>query len=211
METMALKKAKILVNKGSIKEQIDVMFNPTEYDYNLSNKYSWKVVPGLSMPIGQFVSGETSTMSMEFFFDTYEQGTDVRIHTKKISELLNVDKDLHAPPVCRFVWGSIDFKGVVVSVKQKFTMFLDSGTPVRAKLNVTFNSWQTKTEQLKGIPRQSADRTKQKMLKQGEQLWLMASAEYENPGLWREIAHANGIDNPLKLEPGRRITVPRLE
>lgn len=208
---LSLTKAKILVDKGTRKEEIDVMFNPTEYDHNLSNKYSWQVVPGLSMPIGQFVSGETSNLSMEFFFDTSEAATDVRSYTSKISELLNVDKDLHAPPVCRFVWGSIDFKGVVISVNQKFTMFLDTGIPVRAKLKVTFHSWQTKKEQLKGIPRQSADRTKQKLLKQGEQLWLMAASEYEDPGLWREIARANGIDNPLKLDPGRRITVPRLE
>jgi hypothetical protein len=208
---MALKKAMIIVDKGTSKENIQVLFNPNEYTLDTSNKYSWKQVPGLSMPIGQFVSGGTSTLSMDFFFDTYEKGTDVRVYTKKIAGLLDVIKDLHAPPVCRFVWGSIDFKGVVEKVNQKFTMFLDTGIPVRATLKVTFRSWQTKKEQLQNIPRESADRTKQKMLRQGDQLWMMASQEYENPGLWREIANANGIDNPLKLDPGRRITVPRLE
>ncbi|MCR8633774.1 MULTISPECIES: LysM peptidoglycan-binding domain-containing protein [Paenibacillus] len=208
---MALKKAQIIVDKGNSKETISVLFNPNEYSLDTSNSYSWDSVPGLSMPIGQFVSGGTTSLTMDIFFDTYEKGTDVRAYTKKISGLLDVEKDLHAPPVCRFVWGSLDFKGVVEKVNQRFTMFLDSGIPVRATLKVTFRSWQSKKEQLQNIPRQSADRTKQKLLKQGEQLWMVAAHEYENPGLWREIANANGIDNPLKLQSGRRITVPRLE
>jgi hypothetical protein len=208
---MGLKKAKIIVDKGTSKDTVEVLFNPNEYTLDTSNSYSWDPVPGLSMPIGQFVSGGTTSLTMDIFFDTYEKGTDVRDYTKKISGLLDVEKGLHAPPVCRFVWGSLDFKGVVEKVNQRFTMFLDSGIPVRATLKVTFKSWHSKKEQLQDIPRESADRTKQKMLKQGEQLWMIAALEYEDPSLWREIANVNGIDNPLKLQSGRRITVPRLE
>jgi hypothetical protein len=211
---MALAKAKILVDrkgKNKFDEEIEVLFNPNEYSIEDSNKYSWQTVPGLSLPIGQFVSGENSTLSMELFFDTYEKRTDVRTFTKKITGLLSVDKDLHAPPVCQFAWGSLKFKGVVEKVSQKFTMFLDTGIPVRATLNVTFRSWKSKTEQLQDIPRQSADRTKHKMLNQGEQLWMLAAEEYEDPAHWRSIANANGIDNPRQLKTGRNITVPRLE
>jgi hypothetical protein len=208
---MGLKKAKIIVDRGNKKENIEVLFNPSEYAMDASNHYNWKKVPGLSMPVGQFVSGNTTTLTLDLFFDTYEKKTDVRNYTSKISGLLDVEKELHAPPVCRFVWGSIDFKGVVEKVTQTFTMFLDTGIPVRAKLKVTFRSWYTKQEQLQKIPRHSADRTKQKMLKQGEELWMIAADEYQDPGLWREIAKANRIDNPAKLQTGKRITVPRLD
>lgn len=209
---MALKKAMIIVDKGNgKKENVEVLFNPGEYSLDTSNSYSWNKVPGLSMPVGQFISGGTTSLTMDFFFDTYEKGTDVRNYTKKISGLLDVEKELHAPPICRFVWGSLDFKGVVEKVTQSFTMFLDSGIPVRAKLKVTFRSWHSKKEQLQKIPRHSSDRTKQKMLKQGEQLWMIAAHEYEDPGLWREIAKANNIDNPLRVQTGRRISVPRLD
>jgi len=207
---MALKKAMIIVDKGTSSETIEVLFNPNEYAMESSNNFAWKTVPGLSMPLGQFISGDTTTLSMDFFFDTYELGTDVREYTQKIAGLLDVEKDLHAPPICRFVWGSVDFKGVVEKVSQKFTMFLDSGIPVRATLKVSFRSWLSKKEQLQLIPRQSADRTKQKQLQQGEQLWMVAAQEYDDPGLWRELSKANQIDNPRKLQPGQKITVPRL-
>ena len=211
MAQLALKKAAVFVNKGSKEEKVEVMFNPNEYSLSSGNTYSWQAVPGLQSPIAQFVNGEATTLTMDLFFDTYEKATDVRLDSAKISKLLDVEKDLHAPPICRFVWGSMNFKGVVEKVSQKFTMFLDSGIPVRATLNVTFRSYQTMKEQFKNVPRQSADRTKQKTLLEGEQLWMIAQEEYEEPGQWREIARANGIDNPRELTAGRTIIIPRLE
>lgn len=207
---MALKKAKIIVSRTS-EEQLEVLFNPNEYSLESANNFAWQTIPGLQTPIAQFVSGEATTLSMDLFFDSYEAGTDVRLQTSKISGLLEVDKDLHAPPSCRFVWGSLDFKGVVERVSQKFTMFLDSGLPVRATLSVTFKALQSMQEQYQDIPRQSADRTKMKMLRQGDQLWMIAAEEYEDPGEWRAIAEANGIDNPRLVATGRKIIVPRLE
>ena len=207
---MALKKAMIWVDRGHSSERIDVMFNPTEYSMDSSNEYSSDKIPGLSQPIIQFVSGESTTLNMDLFFDTYEAGSDVRKKTMQIAGLLDVDKDLHAPPLCKFVWGTLQFKGVVEKVSQRYTMFLDSGIPVRATLKVTFIAVQSMTEQFKNIPRQSADRTKQRTVKQGDQLWQIAAEEYEDPGQWREIARANGIENPKKLEPGTVIKIPRL-
>ena len=105
---MALKKAMIIVHKGSKTENVQVMFNPGEYTLDTNNSYSWKTVPGLSMPIAQFVSGGTTTLSMDFYFDTYEKGTDVRLLTKKISGLSGCregDPCTAALPVCLGVSG----------------------------------------------------------------------------------------------------------
>ncbi len=207
---MALKKAMILVHRGPVTDRVDVLFNPNEYALESSNQYAWHTIPGLNQPIAQFVSGEATTLSMDLFFDTYEAGKDVRTHTSKITGLLDVDKDLHAPPMCKFVWGTLQFKGVVEKVSQKYTMFLETGVPVRATLSVTFKALQSIKDQFKHIPRQSADRTKQRTIKQGDQLWQIAAEEYEDPGLWREIARANAIANPKRLEPGTVIRIPRL-
>ncbi|CAG7638807.1 hypothetical protein PAESOLCIP111_03979 [Paenibacillus solanacearum] len=205
-----MKKAMIVVFRGPHTERVDVLFNPSEYALNASNQYAWQRIPGLNQPIAQFVSGEATTLSMELFFDTYEVQRDVRSHTSLITGLLEVDKDLHAPPQCKFVWGTLQFKGIVESVSQRYTMFLESGIPVRATLNVTFKAVQSIKEQFTHIPRQSADRTKQRTVKQGEQLWQIAAEEYEDPGLWREIARANAGLNPKRLEPGTMIKIPRL-
>jgi len=208
---MALSKAMIMVQRGNnVTDRIDVLFNPSEYAIRNSNEYSWDTIPGLNQPIAYFISGAVPTLTMTLFFDTYEKGADVRAHTQKIAKLLDVDKDLHTPPLCKFVWGSLQFKGVIESVSQKFTMFLDSGIPVRASLDVTFKAVASVKEQMQNIPRQSADRTKQKTVKQGDRLWRIAAEEYDDPGRWRDIARANRLDDPNRLEPGSQLKIPRL-
>lgn len=209
---MALEKATIIVHEGKGKGKIPVLFNPTEYSIEDSNTYSLEHIIGQPLPVAQFLGGAGTTLSMDLFFDTYEDRIDVRKYTNKISQLLDRDSDLHRPPLVSFAWGSMDpFKGVMEKATQKFTMFLDSGVPVRATLSVTFRLCQSLTEQSQASPLQSSDRTKQRMLKQGDQLWMIAGEEYEDPGLWRDIARANGIDNPRILEPGRKLIVPPLE
>jgi nucleoid-associated protein YgaU len=208
---MALVKAKIKVFSNATPDPINVMFNPTQYQVESANKYAWHTVPGLSSPVAQFITGEADTLSMELFFDTTATQEDVRNKTKQITGLLSIDSHLHAPPLVQFIWGSLSFKGLVEKVSQTFTMFLETGNPVRARLNVTFKAYRSIQEQLAAISPESADRTKQRVLHEGEQLWMLAHTEYEDAGVWREIAKANGIDNPRLLQAGRPLTLPRLE
>ncbi len=211
---MALEKALVqpLDEKGNHKgEPVKVLFNPTEYSIEKSNQFQSTAIPGLQVPVTSFVSGNAATLNMDLFFDSYEKGTDVRNYSGKLTAMLDIDRGLHAPPVCKFIWGKLEFKAVLERVNQRFTMFLDSGIPVRATLSVTFREYKTITEQLQSPPRQSADRTKHRVVKQGDSLWLLADREYGDPGLWRMIAEANNINNPRLLEAGREIIIPPLE
>ncbi|MBD5799850.1 peptidoglycan-binding protein [Bacillus pseudomycoides] len=211
---MALEKALIqpLDDKGMHKgEPVKVLFNPTEYTIEKSNQFQNTAIPGLSAPITQFVNGNVETLTMDLFFDAYERREDVRNYTDSVKALLHIDRHLHAPPVCKFIWGKLEFKAVIERVSQRFTMFLDSGVPVRATMNVTFKEYKTLSEQFHRPFRESSDRTKQRVIQQGDQLWLMAEREYRDPAKWRLIAEANQIDNPRILEAGKKISVPPSE
>ncbi|KEO83297.1 CIS tube protein [Tumebacillus flagellatus] len=207
-------KALIQVLDGSHKDtKYEVLFNPNSYTIDHGNKYAWHTIPGLSLPLTQFITGETPSLSMELFFDCSAAGADadIRTETTKFANLLSVDSELHAPPTCKFVWGSLQFKGIIEKISQRFTMFSSKGNPIRATLNVTFKAVASVQEQFQGIPRHSPDRTKQKTLRQGDQLWMLAAEEYEDPKHWRAIADANNIDNPRLVTAGRSVVVPRLE
>jgi len=216
---MALDKATIINLEND--EQIPVMFNPEEYSLDLGNTFAEIGIPGLQASPIQYVRGNLRTLNMELFFDTYaksskqshvKQGEDVRKYTDKLAALMDMDPDLHAAPVCQFHWGNkVVIKGVIERLTQKFTMFQSDGIPVRATLNVTFKEFKTVAEQLKEIGRKSADRTKVKIIKEGDSLWVIAALEYGDPGLWPYIAAKNKIDNPRILEIGREILLPPLE
>ncbi|MFZ5981104.1 MAG: CIS tube protein [Candidatus Zixiibacteriota bacterium] len=216
-----------LARKDDPSQAVTFLFNPAEFTVEKSNEFSEVNVPGLPSSILQFVKGGARTITMDLFFDTYEQGTDVRQYTDRITGwdagamfsklqggkkgLMDLDSDLHAPPVCLFVWGSFVFQCIIERVSKRFTMFLPEGVPVRATLNVTLKEYRDYESQVKEVAYQSADRTKRWTVKQGDSLWLIAAKVYGDAALWRPIAGANGIENPRLLSAGRELTIPPLE
>jgi nucleoid-associated protein YgaU len=136
--------------------------------------------------------------------------TDVRRHTDRIAALAEVDRDLHRPPICRLEWGTFDiFTGVLTSVQQTFTLFLEDGTPVRATLSCSFAE-ATRAARSSARELHSADVTKTRQVRRTDTLHSLAAEEYNDPSLWRHIARANGIVNPRELMPGTVLTIPKL-
>lgn len=213
---MGIKKAELSIEGG---ETIQVMFNPASYSLTFSASYTEKQVVGLDGPIGQYVAGNSETLDMTLYFDTYqpptlqnpqEKGTDVTKITKKLAALVQINGSLHRPPKVTFKWGGIQFSGVVTSVKQNYTMFLADGMPVRAKVDLTFKSLlDVKQSKLKS-PFESPDRSKLRVIHEKEQLWNYAWEEYGDIEEWRAIARENNIMNPLDIVPGQRIKLPAL-
>jgi hypothetical protein len=214
------------INGCHKKEIIQVLFNPAEYSIEKGNTYQSTSLPGLSTPVTQFVTGNADTLSMELYFDTYSASSrhgevklreDVRNYTSKIANLMEIDQTLHAPPICEFIWGPplgtperLQFRGILEKVSQKFTYFLDDGTPVRATLSVSFKEYKTVEQQLSEMKCQSADRTKLREFKDGDAVWLYAALEYGDPEKWRVIADHNQLENPRIVAPGTKLELPPL-
>ena len=89
-------------------------------------------------------------------------------------------------------------------------MFLPSGMPVRARVELTLKSVTDLSTAKRKRPFESPDRTKYRTVHQGEHLWSFAFQEYGDAELWRVIARENGIMDPLELEPGQVIKLPAL-
>jgi LysM repeat protein len=204
---MALEKAVIEIEGG---EEITVLFNPNQYSLEKSNQLAEIGIPGLGAPIVQFVRGNTDTLSMDLFIDTYEDQKDVREYTDKVYELLEIDQDTHVPPICIFRWGTFEFRGVLARVSGKFTLFLENGLPARATLSVSFKQFIDVEVEVKESPTHSADHYKTCVVKQGDSLSSIAAAEYDDPAIWRPLADKNRIANPRDLKPGQRLVIPPL-
>lgn len=189
-------------------------FNPEEYTLNQDNTFASQPIPGLSGPVQQFVNGNLQTLEMELFFDTWDTDSlvkqDVRDLTGPVVGLLDIDKDLHAPPVLRVQWGSLDFRCVLARASQKFQMFADDGRPVRARVQVTFNRFIDAEREAREVDRQTADFSKIHIVTQGETLARIAARHYQDPRQWRPIALANALDDPRALAVGRSLRIPAL-
>jgi len=138
-----LEKAKIIVQPTA--ETIPVMYNPTELSLNKS-----VLVQGEGSNI-QFQRVNDDDLVVNLFFDTYDSKTDVRRYTDKIAALTQptVGTGMRKePPTVVFSWAGALFTGMIVRLEQKFTLFLESGVPVRAELGVTFKSVLTPKQDL---------------------------------------------------------------
>jgi LysM repeat protein len=134
----------------------------------------------------------------------------VRDETQKVVRLLDIDPDLHAPPVVRIAWASLQFRCVLARAAQKFIVFLEDGRPVRAKVTVTFNEFVDPGRESREVKRQTANFSKVHVVIQGETLAGIAARFYEDPKMWRPIAIENGIDDPRALATGQSLLIPPL-
>jgi len=206
-----LEKAKILVqdyNGNKIKEkEVEVLFNPEKY--SVSKTATWSYKGKTKTP--HYSSTELGSLVVNLFFDTYEKNSDVRDYTNKIVSLMNPTVEYRGkkvPPICIFTWGKFNFRGVIASVTQNFTLFLSSGVPVRASLNVSFKPLVFPEERTRGNP--PGDPTKTRIVKEGETLNFITFQEYGDPALWRIIAQENKIQNPRFLQAGMTLVIPAL-
>ncbi|HEV8209500.1 MAG TPA: hypothetical protein VGP77_05240 [Vicinamibacterales bacterium] len=218
-----LKKATVTVLDGSDKGKvITVLFNPTEYSFERTNSYKATAVPGLGSPLLQFVNGESAQLSMELFLDDYtdpegptsllqRERDPLMKRLRDLTKLLEIDRDLHAPPPVRFNWGPMEFSAVIEKLGRKVTMFHPDGTPARLSLSVSFKEYRTLRQQLEDPRRESADKTKRRVVVGREALWLIAAREYDDSNEWVRIAEANDLDDPREIAPGDWLQLPPIE
>ena len=198
--------------------EFSVLFNPTEYSVEDASKWAEQERVG-EKPELHYTGGDRKKLSMELFFDTYEDGTDVRAHSSLVADLLVVNAEKHRPPKLELTWGDAEagvhaifpFVCVLESVKQQFVLFLGDGTPVRAKLTVVFLEFSLPEEEQQKNPKNSPDHTKTYTVKTGDTLSGIAALFYDNPGDWRAIARANDVEDPRRLPAGLLLAIPRLD
>lgn len=160
--------------------------------------------PTASAGWGSLISLPNPT-AMQVF--TPPTGVSVLPFVEQFMKLQVIAPQLHRPPLCEVWWGQILLiEGPLTSLSQDFTRFLPDGTPVRAKLGLTFtDASMTETGELF-----SNDVQKTYTVRLGDTLQAIAAREYGDPGRWRTIAEANDIDDPRVLVPGATLAIPAL-
>ena len=150
-------------------------------------------------------------MTTELLVDTSDTLKDVRKeYVQPLRNLMNIERELHAPPILKFIWRDEIFCGVLESLSVTYTMFHLDGTPLRAKLNLSLKQYRTVETQKKENPTNSPDIDKSYTVLRGDTLTGIAAKVYRDPAVWRNIARANSIRDPRRLQPGRVLNLPRL-
>lgn len=215
---MALAKAEIRTETGQV---IPCLFNPAEISVQKANSWQAGEAKGGNAPPLRFQGGQSATVALTLELDTSTTGEDVTVHTTKLLALLKVDPSLPGsdqatnaarPPWVQLHWGPTHtFKAVVDRLSLRYTYFAATGTPLRAKAELTLKQWEDEDAQPLQNPTSHTPRPHRvHTVLPGETLDRLAARYFRDSTRWRLIAEANGIDDPLRLPVGRHLVIPEL-
>lgn len=195
--------------------RIDFQFNPKEL--SLGKAASWtRQTAKANQKAGppQYNGPMPSKLSLEMFFDASGKQDEAVVQRveKLFSCCVPTDASLKqnkgSPPWVLFRWGKLTgFLAYVASVQVKYTLFTAAGLPVRATCTVSL-------EEIAGDPPKQNPTSgglvprREHVLIEGDTLAGIAYNEYGNASLWRAVAAANGIDDPMRLRSGTSVLLP---
>jgi hypothetical protein len=213
-------KARLDIEGG---ERLECWLNPTQYSIAKANDWTTRPVVGTSLPQAQFAGGHARELALELLFDATPDG-DVSTATDQLFKIMEVDQSLAAggsgnqarPPSITLSWGAFtSFKAVCRHLHVQFELFSPDGTPIRALAAMTLVQVEKDARSGGGTPAPAQNpttradrRVRSHVVRDGDSLPLLAYQYLGDATRWREIAIASDIDDPLRLERGRRLEIP---
>lgn len=199
-------------------KEVTVHFNPESLKLSYRNQNS-----GGDQPAGsatQFVGSGTSKMSVELFFDTTEEDSDVRKIVEKVAFFIKAkpqpqdQNNRRVPPGVSFEWGSFIFRGVVDSMDETLDYFSEEGVPLRATIALSLSRQDIEfafgqAGSPAGAPGGGgtpAGTSPLQSARSGDSLQKLAG-RHSRSSNWQAIAAANNIDDPLRIEAGALIDI----
>lgn len=212
-----LEKAFLQLEGGT---RIPCLFNPSEISVQRSNNWNADPMPGKGVPQLQYNGANSASMSLALTFDTTDDGSPVTKYTGKIMGLMDVDTSLPGtdeltnnarPPMLTFHWGDLhSFPAVISDVSLSFTYFSSTGVPLRANMSLALTQYQESQAFGPQNPTSGTPRPHRvHRVQPGETLDRISARYYGDSTRWRELATANGIEDPLAIRAGTLLSVPR--
>jgi nucleoid-associated protein YgaU len=160
----------------------------------------------------QYTGGQPAKLSMTVWFDqSFEPDGDI---TDEVNQLQywtypteKVSSGVQNPPLVTFTWGSLTFDGNISQLTITYKLFGTNGKPVRAQADITLSENPSDTHGTNPTSGGISGR-RVHVVSAGDSLHSVAYTEYGNAGLWRVLAEANGIDDPLRVVPGTTLLIP---
>jgi hypothetical protein len=195
---------------------VGCMFNPFEYTVTKQNTFEDKSRNNSNVPQVEFKKAGAQTLKLALVFDTFEAGEDVTLTTNKLWKFMepktreNGSSNAKTPPPdVAFEWGVFRFVSVITQMSQKFTLFQEDGTPVRAKVDVTFTQHRDTEDYPNQNPTSGGGEVERvRRVIAGERIDAIAFDVYGDAARWRLIAERNGIRDPLAIKPGQVLSIP---
>ncbi len=200
-----------------------LQINPSSINLSCGLQYSDD--EGVDNPLPQinFSKSEAQKISFNFVLDATGayNGMPYDI-VQKLEDLKKIiyyyKGDQHGPPFVRIRWNDIEFlrfdnvtfAGRLTSMVVDYTLFAPDGTPLRAKVSLSFKSTVSPPTAEKSTGKSSPDLTHLVTVKAGDNLPQMCKKIYGDAKYYTQVAAINNLANFRFLKPGIELIFPPL-
>ncbi len=200
--------------------EFEVWINPASYSRKTQIVYNDRQAQGSAGPSPEFNRIADENVSFELMFDatgvipppsptSYTNGV-----ADAINQLLTVtaimNGGIHSPNYLILAWAQLQFQCVLKTIDISYTLFMPDGTPLRAKVQASFQSYSSEALLAKKTKKNSPDMTHLVTVKAGDTLPLLCYNVYGDSGYYRQVAAANGLIDFRNVAPGTELIFPPL-
>lgn len=207
---------------SQIGEPFTVWINPATYTHDYTICYADRQAPGSNGPSPEFDQVGQETISFDLLFDATgvipppipgtplpQDGVAGLIATF-IKLVATLNGAIHRPNYIKLSWAQLQFQCVLNKMKVTYTLFKPNGTPLRAKVAVTFLSFTSEKQLAAEANTTSPDLTHLVTLKAGDTLPALCHRIYGSSTYYLKVAAFNGLTGFRRLPPGMQLLFPPL-
>ena len=205
--------AKAALKKDGSVEMVVFRINPSSVILTKTAQWTTHQNTDGSSATPQFVGANPRTLTTQVLLDTWDGSGDVAVDVDRLLDWTNATRESYGqgvpqPPLVTLIWGDmLYFRAYLKSVTVTYPLFGDKGRPVRATVDLILEETPDDAARQNPTSGGLAGRSVT-VVQAGDSLASIAYREYGKAGLWRPLARANGIDDPLRLAPGTTLVVP---
>jgi hypothetical protein len=200
--------------------RLDCWFNPTTLVR--ARRGNWKSCTSIARSVQppQYQGGTGDDISLELLLhaEGKRTGANVKAYIDVLFKLLDASETAtkmgqSRPPTVTLHWGKFTSEvSIVKSVTVKTELFDLDGTPLRATASLTLSQYEPGPGQATpkgGNPTTRATQARRAhRVRAGDNVHLVAYRHLRDPSRWRDVADANGLDDPLAISSGEVLVVP---
>ena len=203
--------AKLQIEGG---DTIQCAFNPETYSVSKTNIWTYKPNHSKDYPKPEFGGGMPMVYTMQLLLDVSLQGSDQSIKDQANALMKAMHGGGSPPKFVTFSWGSTQLpKAAPLSISIQYAMFHPNGDPMRAFVDLELAQADDSSPpgQAQNPTTRGTAGLRSHIVQDGDSLQSLAYESYGDPTRWRVIAEANGVDDPLRIERGTALGIPRLD
>jgi hypothetical protein len=201
--------------------KFEAVINPESYKREHGINYNKDTAEGKLAPELKFSHYNEEKISFDFVIDgtgvadavnMIRSPKEVKAQIKALKDIAyTYDGSMHQPKPVKLSWGPMSFWGRLTSMSVNYTLFKSDGSPLRAKVSLSFSEYVSPVEESKRAARSSPDLSHTRVVKAGDTLPLLCHEIYRDSSLYTYIARENNLTDFRNIPSGTRLSFPPIQ